>query len=107
MQLPSDQELYGYVAQEVEKVIPEAVRHDKSGYLSMYSDPILLALVNAVKELNAQKRRSAGADQKIAKTVMLPVGWFTAKAVRTRSWSSFLSFIKSHTRRSRYVQVFI
>jgi trimeric autotransporter adhesin len=54
MQLPSDQELYGYVAQEVEKVIPEAVRHDKSGYLSMYSDPILLALVNAVKELNAQ-----------------------------------------------------
>jgi hypothetical protein len=54
LQLPSEQQLYGYIAQDVEKIIPEAVLHGADGYLKMYGDPILLALVNAVKELNAE-----------------------------------------------------
>jgi hypothetical protein len=54
LQLPYERTFYGYIAQDVEKIIPEAVLHGEDGYLKMVGDPILLALVNAVKELSAE-----------------------------------------------------
>ncbi|MFT3679949.1 MAG: tail fiber domain-containing protein [Ferruginibacter sp.] len=41
---------YGFSAQEVQKIFPEAVREEKDGYLSLNIHPILVAYVNAFKE---------------------------------------------------------
>jgi hypothetical protein len=45
----------GWYAQDVEPLIPEAVFHDgKDGMASLDERPIVVALVNAVKELSAR-----------------------------------------------------
>ena len=44
----------GVVAQEIEKVIPEAITKTKSGYLMVDNDPIIWALLNSVKEQQKQ-----------------------------------------------------
>ncbi|MGE0236081.1 tail fiber domain-containing protein [Methylocystis sp.] len=43
----------GFSAQNVQKIIPEAVGESPSGYLSLSDRPILAALVNATKEIAA------------------------------------------------------
>src|SRR5579859_504656 len=43
----------GFVAQEVQKVIPEAVTTNDRGYLLVNNDPILWAMLNAIKEQQA------------------------------------------------------
>jgi hypothetical protein len=48
--LPSDKEIIGFIAQEVEQVIPEAVVTRDDGYLELNVDPIHWALVNATQE---------------------------------------------------------
>jgi hypothetical protein len=50
--LPSDKEIVGFVAQEVQQVIPEAVVTREDGYLELNVDPIHWASVNAIKELH-------------------------------------------------------
>ena len=40
----------GFAAQAVQKVIPEAVTANSSGYLMLNSDPILWTMLNAIKE---------------------------------------------------------
>jgi hypothetical protein len=50
MELPSDKEYIGLIAQEVEQVIPEAVEEMESGYLSVNNDPIIWTMLNAIKE---------------------------------------------------------
>lgn len=40
----------GFVAQEVQKVIPEAVSENSRGYLLVNNDPILWTMLNAIKE---------------------------------------------------------
>jgi hypothetical protein len=52
--LPSDQNYVGFVAQEVQKVFPEAVSEGKDGYLTLDVNSINVALVNAIKELKAE-----------------------------------------------------
>jgi trimeric autotransporter adhesin len=59
----------GLVAQEVQKVIPEAVSENSKGYLLVNNDPILWAMLNAIKEqqreitsLRAQLRKRAAKD---------------------------------------------
>lgn len=49
--LPSDREYVGIRAQDVQKVIPEAVSVDKKGYLQFTSDAVFWTMVNAIKEL--------------------------------------------------------
>lgn len=48
--LPSDPEIVGFVAQSVQKVIPEAVSEDKNGFLQLNVDPIHWAHINATKQ---------------------------------------------------------
>jgi Chaperone of endosialidase len=48
--LPSAEEYIGFIAQSVQKVIPEAVKPRPDGYLSVNNDPILWTMVNALKE---------------------------------------------------------
>ncbi len=48
--LPSDIEYVGFIAQEVEKVFPEAISKGKDGYLDFNMHSINVAMVNAIKE---------------------------------------------------------
>ncbi len=53
-QLNSETEQVGFVAQEVQKVFPEAVSVGEDGYLDFNIHPINIAFVNAVKELKSE-----------------------------------------------------
>ena len=44
----------GFIAQEVEKILPECVKTSDKGAKTVNTDAIMLALVNAVKELSAK-----------------------------------------------------
>src|SRR5262249_6518804 len=52
--LPSDGDHIGFSAQEVQKIIPEAVTTSDKGYLLINSDPIIWAMLNAIKEQQNQ-----------------------------------------------------
>jgi hypothetical protein len=54
MGIKDDQEHIGFVAQEVEKVIPEAVSENSRGYLLVNNDPILWTMLNAIKQQQAE-----------------------------------------------------
>jgi hypothetical protein len=54
------EEHVGLVAQEVQKVIPEAVTTNNKGYLLVNNDPILWSMLNAIKE----QQRQISAQQK-------------------------------------------
>jgi hypothetical protein len=56
----------GFVAQDVQEVIPEAVTQNNKGYLMVNNDPILWTMLNTIKEqqrqiavLRTQLRRQA------------------------------------------------
>ena len=49
--LPANRDEIGFVAQDVQKVIPEAVSKGADGYLNFNIHPIHMATVNAIKEL--------------------------------------------------------
>ena len=50
-------EYVGFSAQEVQRVLPEAVSRSTNGYLQLNSDPILWTMLNAIKEQQAQIER--------------------------------------------------
>jgi hypothetical protein len=54
MGIKDDQEHVGFVAQDVEKVIPEAVSRNSQGYLLVNNDPILWTMLNAIKQQQAE-----------------------------------------------------
>jgi hypothetical protein len=54
LDLPTDKEYVGVSAQEVQTVIPEAVERNNKGYLMVNNDPIIWAMVNAIKELKTE-----------------------------------------------------
>ena len=56
-ELSADIEQVGFVAQEVQKIFPEAVSEAEDGYLDFNIHAINIALVNAVKELKAENEQ--------------------------------------------------
>jgi len=48
-----EKEFVGIAAQDIQKIIPEAVKEDR-GYLMTDNEPIFWAMVNAIKELNIE-----------------------------------------------------
>ena len=54
--LPSDAQEYGFVAQDVQTVFPEAVSQGEDGYLDFNMHAINVAMVNAIKELKAENQ---------------------------------------------------
>ena len=50
-----DEKVYaGVIAQEIETVLPECIKVSDKGAKTVSTDPILWAMLNAVKELSAQ-----------------------------------------------------
>jgi hypothetical protein len=64
MGIRDQDEHVGLVAQEVQKVIPEAVTENSKGYLLVNNDPIIWAMLNAIKEQQAVIRKQ---QQQIAR----------------------------------------
>lgn len=56
----------GFLAQDVEKVYPEAVMKDDKGYYAMNYNAIIPLLSEAIKELNAKTEQNAKLNDKIA-----------------------------------------
>jgi len=56
----------GVVAQEVQRVIPEAVTENGKGYMIVNNDPIIWSMVNAIKEQQREieQRRTENQEQK-------------------------------------------
>ena len=54
LDLPSDDEEIGLIAQEVREIFPEAVTVKQDGYLDFNMHPIIVAYVNAIKELKTE-----------------------------------------------------
>ncbi len=52
LDLPHDKKIAGFIAQEVQSVIPEAVFEREDGFLELNVDPIHWATVNAVQDLH-------------------------------------------------------
>lgn len=67
--LPSDKEYVGIIAQNVKRAIPDAVSVDEKGFLHVNTDPVLWALVNAVKELK-KENTLLKENQKMLKAVL-------------------------------------
>src|SRR5574344_2184136 len=63
--LPSDQNYVGFIAQDVQKVFPEAVSEGKDGYLSLDVNSINVALVNAIKELKDENDKMNAEAQRL------------------------------------------
>jgi hypothetical protein len=55
--IQDSEEHVGFVAQDVQKVIPAAVSKNEKGYLLVNNDPILWAMLNAIKEQQRQIRQ--------------------------------------------------
>jgi trimeric autotransporter adhesin len=52
LKLPSDKGFQGVMAQELQKVIPEAVIKQADGYFTVNTDPVFWTMLNSVKEIN-------------------------------------------------------
>ncbi|HRG18512.1 MAG TPA: tail fiber domain-containing protein [Flavobacterium lutivivi] len=59
-------EFAGFIAQEVQPLFPDAVGTDKDGFLNFNIHPILIASVNALKELN-EKNTSLREENEVLK----------------------------------------
>src|SRR5258708_23916142 len=55
----------GFVAQSLQKIIPEAVTQNSAGYLMVKSDPILWTMLNAIKEQQKEIVELKGQIQKL------------------------------------------
>jgi hypothetical protein len=62
-------EQIGFVAQAVEKAIPEAVSKNAQGYLLVNNDPILWTMLNAIKEQQAQITRQQAVIDSLKKII--------------------------------------
>lgn len=59
----------GLRAQEVQRVIPEAVSKNDQGYLVLDNQPVLWAMLNAVKEQQVQIQRVVGDNRELRRQV--------------------------------------
>jgi hypothetical protein len=54
LEVPSDDEYVGIIAQDLQNIFPEALSEYGDGYLAYNADPIFWALINAVKQQQKQ-----------------------------------------------------
>ena len=85
--LQSDVEQVGFIAQEVQKVFPEAVNKGEDGLLDFNMHPINVAMINAIKELKndndqlkAENYRLKAENENINARLDKIEGFFSLKA---------------------------
>lgn len=66
-----DTEFAGFIAQEVQPLFPDAVGTDADGFLNFNIHPILIASVNAIKELNAKNQSLEEENQQLKQQLEL------------------------------------
>jgi hypothetical protein len=66
--LKSGEEYVGFGAQELQKVIPEAVSRNANGYLQVNNDPILWTMLNAIQEQQKEIAQLKAEVQKLRAT---------------------------------------
>jgi len=66
--LKSEGEHIGFGAQQLQKVIPEAVTKNSDGYLMVNNDPIIWTMLNAIKEQQAEIEQLKGQIKKLRGT---------------------------------------
>jgi hypothetical protein len=79
--LPSAEEYVGFIAQSVQKLIPEAVTKRPDGYLALNNDPILWAMVNALQE---EHRRNEELQARVDRLERQMAGLLSASGVNQR-----------------------
>jgi len=67
--IKSEGEHIGFSAQQVQRVIPEAVSQNDKGYLLVNNDPILWTMLNAIKEQQAQMENQQKEIQQLRQEV--------------------------------------
>jgi len=66
--LKSEGDHIGFGAQALQKIIPEAVTKNASGYLMVNNDPILWTMLNAIKEQQKEIAELKGQIRKLQAT---------------------------------------
>jgi Chaperone of endosialidase len=68
LDLKSDGEYVGFSAQELQKLVPEAVSTSKDGYLIVHNDAVLWTMLNAIKEQQKEIEQLKGQIKKLQTT---------------------------------------
>ena len=91
----------GVVAQEVQKVIPEAVTENSKGYLLVNNDPIIWTMLNAIKEQQGevQHEQAASKDQQAELTEALRL--IKQQQSLLRAQSAAMQSLKAEVRETR------
>jgi hypothetical protein len=66
--LTSGKDYVGFGAQELQKVLPEAVSENANGYLQVNNDPIIWTMLNAIKEQQKEIEQLKGQVKKLQTT---------------------------------------
>lgn len=69
MNLPSEREYTGLIAQEVQKVFPESVTESEDGYLLLNMQSVNMAMINALKELKMENDLLKQKNQELEKRI--------------------------------------
>ena len=69
LDLPSEEQHVGIVAQELNEIIPEAVNEGSDGYLNVNIDPVIWAMVNAIKELSEKTSKLESENKALKEAV--------------------------------------
>ncbi len=75
----------GVVAQEVQKVIPEAVTENSKGYLLVNNDPIIWTMLNAIKEQQGEVKQEQAALAKALRQIKQQQSLLRAQGAAMRS----------------------
>jgi hypothetical protein len=68
LNLASGKEYVGFGAQDLQKVLPEAVTENANGYLQVNNDPIIWTMLNAIKEQQKEIEQLKGQIKKLQTT---------------------------------------
>jgi hypothetical protein len=94
MGIRDSDEHIGVVAQEVQKVIPEAVTENSKGYLLVNNDPIIWTMLNAIKEQQGEFQQE---KTELAKAMRL----IKQQQTLLRAQSAAMRSLKAEVRETR------
>jgi hypothetical protein len=94
--IKSEGEFIGFSAQQVLRIIPEAVSADQKGYLLVNNDPILWTMLNAIKEQQAQIEKQQEQIQRQEKLAWQQRAAFAAQEEELKALKSLVCHSPRH-----------